>query len=184
MKNSTGFTLIELMVAIAIVAIVSSLAFPSMSSFYTNNRLTAIVNDLLVGLNFTRAESIKRNLPVTICASANGSSCASDWSAGWIIFVDRNADGVVDSPTVLPDEIIQKKDSLDSSYTIKSNLNNSGGSAVSHVNYAINGFANVVGKYAVCFNNVSSNAKILSVTLTRSKISTSTETSITSCSNP
>lgn len=98
MSTSSGFTLIELMVTIALAAILMALAAPSFSATIASNRLSAQTSDLITSLNAARSESIRRGRRVTVCKSVDGSSCATegDWSTGWIAFEDKDSDAVVD----------------------------------------------------------------------------------------
>ena len=91
----TGFTLIELMITIVLVALILGLGVPSFVEFSRNNRMTGAANDLLADLNLARTESVKRHVPVTVCASADplAASPACDGAAvtsfrGWIVFID------------------------------------------------------------------------------------------------
>jgi len=89
-QGNRGFTLVELMVTLAIAAIVMSVAVPSFATFIQNNRQTTNINGLVIALNFARAEATTRQQRVTVCKSADGAACASsgDWSQGWIVFAD------------------------------------------------------------------------------------------------
>lgn len=91
-----GFTLIELLVTVVIAGILLSIGVPSFNSFVRNNRLITQVNDLVTGINLTRSEAIKRGFSATICKSNTGTSCAGNWTDGWIVFEDQDGDGVVD----------------------------------------------------------------------------------------
>jgi type IV fimbrial biogenesis protein FimT len=93
--RQSGFTLIELMVTIALVALILGLGVPSFVEFSRNNRMTGAANDLLADLNLARTESVKRHVAVTVCASndpmAATPACAGTAVtsfAGWIVFVD------------------------------------------------------------------------------------------------
>ena len=96
MKNfakTTGFTLIEFMVTLAILAILVSLGVPAMNEFMNRNRLTSHTKALHQALLYARSESVAKNLDVVICASTDATSCsgnADDWAQGWIVFTDRN----------------------------------------------------------------------------------------------
>lgn len=95
-KTSSGFTLLELIVTLAIGAITVSIGVPSFASFTQNNRISAQSNEFIASLNLTRSEAIKRSMPVKICRSADGASCGDDtinWHDGWMIFTDN--DGTV-----------------------------------------------------------------------------------------
>jgi prepilin-type N-terminal cleavage/methylation domain-containing protein len=99
-SGSAGLTLIEMAVTVAIVAIVAAISTPSFLSFIQSNRVQSEVNSMVNSLQLARSEAIKRGQSVSICPSSNGSSClgAITWNVGWLVFVDRNADGVVDTP--------------------------------------------------------------------------------------
>ena len=97
--KNLGFTLIELMVTIAVAAILITVAVPSMRTFVQNGRINTEVNDLLADINFARSEAIKRRTNVSICKSINGTTCTVggvDWENGRLIFVDPAANGAVD----------------------------------------------------------------------------------------
>jgi len=106
MKATTGFTLVELLVVIMIVSILMGIGVPSFKYVTNSNRLSAEVNGLLGDMQLARTEAIKEGVPVTVCASKDQANCSgqSDWSNGWIAFVDPNNDGVRD-----PDEVLLRK---------------------------------------------------------------------------
>lgn len=89
-----GFTLVELMVVIAIVAIISAIAIPSLSAFISSTRFSAQANDLVAAVSYARSEAVKRNGTVSLCPSTDGAACASgsNWSGGWLV---KLADGTV-----------------------------------------------------------------------------------------
>jgi type IV fimbrial biogenesis protein FimT len=93
MKKHTGFTLVELMITLAIVGILLTVGVPSLKTFMQSNQLIASTNELISALHVARSEAIKLNSRVSICESSDGEECATtgDWSNGWIVFVD--ADG-------------------------------------------------------------------------------------------
>jgi type IV fimbrial biogenesis protein FimT len=89
-----GFTLIELMVTLAVLAIVVSLAAPGFNSMISNNRSTSMASELVAAANFARSEAIKRGKPVSICPSSDGDTClasADEWAKGWLVFIDSAA---------------------------------------------------------------------------------------------
>jgi len=90
--SASGFTLVELMVAVAIMAILLTIAFPDLKGAVQSYQLTSKANSIASLLNHARSESAKRGLRVTICSSTNGTSCAGDrnWEQGWIMFVDAD----------------------------------------------------------------------------------------------
>lgn len=98
-KPQSGYTLLELMTAIAILGILLGIAVPSFREYTRNSRATAAQNDLVTSLALARNESLKRSRAVTVCASTDSLTCSgsTDWSTGWIVFTDGGAAGVVDA---------------------------------------------------------------------------------------
>ncbi|MEB0135122.1 GspH/FimT family pseudopilin [Actimicrobium sp. CCC2.4] len=86
-RQPAAFTLIELMITIAIAAILLSIAIPSFSTMLGNNRLTARANALLTALNFTRSSALTQNISARLCplGVAGSATCGTDWGAGWIV---------------------------------------------------------------------------------------------------
>lgn len=97
-----GFTLLELMITIAIAAILLAIAIPSFQSTIARSQLTTKTNDFLAGLASARTEAIKNNTRAVMCASANGVACnGAAWTGGWLVFVDADRDGVLDAGEVI-----------------------------------------------------------------------------------
>lgn len=88
-----GFTLIELMVTIAIAVILMTVAVPGFVAFQRSSELTSIANNLLVSISMARTEAGKRNAPVLVVPGDYG----TDWATGWVVFADNNRDGVYNS---------------------------------------------------------------------------------------
>lgn len=90
--KQTGFTLIELMFTIVVLAVLLGIGVPNFRDFIRNSRLTAAANDLLADINLARSEAVKRRVPVTLCKSTDGASCAASTDTTpfrrWIVFVD------------------------------------------------------------------------------------------------
>ena len=108
MYRTQGFTLIELMATVAMAAIVLTLGVPSMQSTINSNRASSYASRLITALNLARSEAVKRGVPVTVCKAnlsggtpdcdandCDGSSGASCWEKGWLVFVDANGNGVL-----------------------------------------------------------------------------------------
>lgn len=94
-----GFTMIETMVVVAIVAILAALAAPSFISLTQKYRIMGEANALIGDIQFARAEAIREGQPVTICTSSNGTACSgsTSWQGGWIVFSDPNGNRTVDA---------------------------------------------------------------------------------------
>lgn len=106
-RRARGFTLIELMVALAILGVLMLVAVPGFQDAILANKLSGITNSFSSSVQITRSEAIKRNstpsAPMKMCRSADGANCASSggWEQGWIIFNDADNDGVLDSTETL-----------------------------------------------------------------------------------
>lgn len=106
MKRSRGFTLIELMITLALAAIILTLAVPGFQDIIRNNRAATQANELVTALGLARSEAVKRGARVSLCPSTNQATCTGgmDWSNGWIVFLDTAAnDGA--APVVSGDPI-------------------------------------------------------------------------------
>jgi type IV fimbrial biogenesis protein FimT len=93
-----GFTLVELMVTIAVLAILLTIAAPAFSDLIMNNRLATATNEVQNALGYAKSEAGFRRQFVTVCTSSDGSSCATsgNWQNGLLVFTDRGTVGVVD----------------------------------------------------------------------------------------
>lgn len=98
-----GFTLIELMVALAIAMIVLTVGIPGFMATIQNTRITTTLNDFVSDLSFARSEAIKRGHRVTLCKSEDAISCTTkgNWAQGWILFADANDDGIFNNQETL-----------------------------------------------------------------------------------
>ena len=100
-RSHIGFTLIELIITVAVASILITIAAPSMMHMVKDNRLSTAINDFIADTMLARSAAIKRNLPVVICKSNNplnanptcNTTAANPWSNGWIVFVDDDLDG-------------------------------------------------------------------------------------------
>ncbi|MCP3670504.1 MAG: prepilin-type N-terminal cleavage/methylation domain-containing protein [Gammaproteobacteria bacterium] len=92
---SVGFTLLELLLAVAITSILLTMVIPGFSGMLDQNRMVTNVNGFISSLHMARSEAVTRGLWVTVCPSSNGVSCVSDyrrWGEGYIVFVNRDKD--------------------------------------------------------------------------------------------
>jgi len=99
MKWVKGFTLIELMITLAVIAIVSAIAAPSFAEIIADNKQVTRYNQLIASIALARSEAIKRGIRTSICQSSDGSSCtkqSKQWHLGWIVYTDSDGDNKVD----------------------------------------------------------------------------------------
>ena len=104
MDRVHGFTVVELMMAVAILGILTLIALPNFENQVRRSAINKVQEDLYADLVFARSESIARGRHVSICAvsdpEADLPSCSSsedDWNKGWMVFTDSNHDGDVDA---------------------------------------------------------------------------------------
>jgi type IV fimbrial biogenesis protein FimT len=86
-RNTRGFTLFDLMIAVSVAGVILSVGVPNFVGFMNNNRAVSDTNDLVTSLNLGRSEAIRRGSTVTLCSSTDGATCSTnnDWSTGWIV---------------------------------------------------------------------------------------------------
>jgi type IV fimbrial biogenesis protein FimT len=122
--KQTGFTLIELMFTIIVLAVLLGLAVPNFRDFLRNSRLTTTANELLADAHLARTEAVKRRVAVSICSTdephAEEPECrgaAATNFSGWLVFVD-DADG--DGAWDAGEEILRRRDPAPAGVTVKS----------------------------------------------------------------
>lgn len=117
--RSRGFTLIELMVVLAVATVLLTIGIPSFRSLIANQRASTSINEVLASFRLARSEAIKTARSVTVCKSEDGATCddAVEWEAGWIVFLNTGP-GTPD--TVDPgDQIIRVNSGLPGGLTLR-----------------------------------------------------------------
>lgn len=118
-----GFTLIELMISVALLAILLFIAVPNFSGFVASSRLVASKELLISSISLARSEAIKRGDEIIVCRrDAANDECFdvdttggnADWSDGWYVFQDENSDGTLDA-----DELIKVYSDIADSISIQ-----------------------------------------------------------------
>lgn len=113
---SRGFTLIEMMLVMAIMAILLGIALPLFEDFFNNARRSSAITLLMADLNQARAEAIKRNRRALVCVkNAAGTACGTgtDWRNGWLVCADEDSDNDCDAA-----DIINQRPALDAKLTL------------------------------------------------------------------
>jgi type IV fimbrial biogenesis protein FimT len=154
----SGFTLVELMVTVAVVAILLAMGAPQLGAFLNKQRVAADADALGTAIRQARSEALKRSGPVSVCAlpatfNPTAPACAANgttnWSNGWLVFIDYGTAGVLDTgDTVL--RVVQHNPSAS---TV---LYNSGASITVMPNGLLQGFNN--GTFYLSPGNASSPA--------------------------
>jgi len=145
-----GFTLIELIMTLAIAGILIGIALPSYNSTITSSRLTSYANDLVGALNLARSEAIRRGVSVTVrkydkYSCPTNSVNGTNWEDGWHVFTDIDNDGKCD--VSVGDELIRTYGALNPSYTLRGNNN-----YTNFIRYTPLGISNNIGSFVICDN--------------------------------
>ena len=97
MTKESGFTLLDLMTAMAVAAVLVTVAVPGLQSITASSRQTGSVNELVSAVHIARSTAVTQNARSTLCASADGTACdGASWADGFIVFRDNDGDQAVD----------------------------------------------------------------------------------------
>ena len=156
-----GFTLIELMVTLAVLSVLIGIAIPSFNEFSLSSRLRSYGTSLVASAQLARSEAIKRSKSVTLCASSNGTSCSGSWDQGWI---------VLQGGTVL-----HRQQALASGYQITSG-------DVSSITFTPSGVGATQATLRICRSTPSAGSQERVVTISATGRTTVTKTTDGTCS--
>lgn len=99
--RNTGFTAVELLMVIAIIAILATLAMPSFRNTLLRYRVNRVAEDITATLYFARSEAIRRGGHITVRKASTVGGCDADlgqeWSCGWSVFLDANDNGTLNA---------------------------------------------------------------------------------------
>ncbi len=152
----TGFTLVEMVVVLAISSILISLAAPSFQTMVDKNRVDTVTNELANALFYVRSEALKRRMDVILCVSnASGSDCETvepfDYANGWLIYMDCDGNGELGGETDVNEltctdgtnnmaELLKVHEKLDTHLTVTGNS-----SYTENIGYSMNGRIKGIG---------------------------------------
>ncbi len=142
-QHNVGFTLVELMITLAVAAILATAAVPSFMSMIASNRVTSASNELVTALNLAKSEAVRSGQDTVLCKSGDGVGCGGAWSDGWLLFNDANGDGKKGDG----EQVIRVQAAPDPSLSFVFIDGNSGDS----IEFRPNGRTNKNGRF--CFRN-------------------------------
>lgn len=150
-----GFTLVELLVTLAVGAILLAITIPSYAFFINASRLTVVTNNLVSTLHLVRSEVIKRGTRVTVCKASNPTATVpacdmtAGWHQGWLVFVDGGNRGVLDNQ----DELIKiEQDELHGASISTTNFSNYVSYLPSGMSQGPNNLGN--GTFEICLEHM------------------------------
>ena len=94
-KPNAGFNLIELIIVLAILAILVNLGLPALSQSFERNQARVVINEINRAISLTRFTAVNNAVMTTLCKSEDGQNCGGLWQQGFIVFTDRNADRII-----------------------------------------------------------------------------------------
>ncbi len=106
LKKQRGLSLIELIVTMAIAAIVLGVGVPTFGNVVADNSMASNANRFVASINLARSSAVRFQRDAVICASSNYNAATptcdtgTDWSAGWVVYVDKDRDGAIDADEV------------------------------------------------------------------------------------
>lgn len=159
-----GFTLVELLIVLAVGSILLAIAVPGYAFLVNTSRVAAVTNDLVSTLQLARSEAIKRGMRVTVCKTSNPANAmpacdyAAGWHQGWLVFVDGGTRGILDAQ----DELIRiEQNNLNGARISPSNFHNYVSYLPSGMSQGPNNLGN--GTFEICLAHMQRKV-ILSVT--------------------
>lgn len=110
-RNQTGFSLVELAIAIAIIAIITLMVLPNVDSNMSSSSINAAANELVGGFNLAKKEAIRRGYPINICpANSTYTGCdTTNWNNGVLIWQDNDLSGSYTDNYTAPEQIAMIK---------------------------------------------------------------------------
>ena len=149
-SRQSGFTLYELMIALAIVGMVLAFGVPNLRQYTMNSRMTTAANDLHSALHLARSEAPRAKTNITVCASSNATAadatCSgkNNWSDGFIVFEDTDGDAERDTG-VDPEPVLRAHPALPDGITIDVTEKDNKDEEAAYFSFGPNGLGRTVG---------------------------------------
>ncbi len=125
MRNNNGYTLLELLVTVAVATTLATVGLPRMNTFILNNLRAAEVNEFIATMAYARSEALKRGYRVSLCRTADNAAplptcgTGNGWEDGWIVFRDENRNNQPDSGA----DILLVHEALHANTTLRGDTN-------------------------------------------------------------
>jgi len=157
-----GFTLVELMIVLAVITIAMGTGTPSFTRLIQDNRQTSLGNQFLSAINFSRNSAITKRQFVTVCASSNSISCdTTSWQDGWIVFIDTDSDRVLDSE----EEILRRQENFSTEHSLRRADVSSPTLALGSIQFLPSGFVTSTANFTLCDSRGASFARGINLNL-------------------
>ena len=165
-----GFTLVELMITVVIVAILLALAGPGFRELLEGNRLQSSASNVYTSMMLARSEALKRNRPVIMCKrNAAGDACETsstgEWQGGWLVYTNLDTNASID-----PNEILAVREALssgDTLWAVTDPNNASGGTKLLDLEYGPSGGASTEAFFILCIaDGDTTTSRVVSVEVT------------------
>ena len=183
MKNLAGFTMIELMVVVAVIAVTMAIALPSFNEMVANNRVTSETNRIVSDIQLARSEAMKRGVRIVMCRSADTTAVtpacggtSHTWTNGWLLFASGDNNSTYEAAS---DTLLKVGHAASNQITIKTN-----GISNNNLEYLPNASTDEGGgtaKFVICDERGESHGKEIQVPpVGRPRLATT----VASCTSP
>lgn len=172
-RPAAGMTLIELLVTLAVGAVLLTVAVPNLSAFVKENRVVSATNDFVAAINVARTEAVRRGVTVVLCRTmtptAATPSCNrtgatnNDWSTGWIMYA-LDDDGAERDFASATDELIRVGQALGGSVKLTSNTTGNNWLAIGRDGMLNEPDPTDIANYAVCDDRGASKGRAIEIT--------------------